>query len=210
MKFVSLLSSGIDSPVATYLMAPKSEEMILAHADNRPFNYDQEIKNFTAIAHHLKTILPCKTSAYIVPHGKTLSNYQQACTDPRYTCVICKRMLIRYAEKIAQKYFAHAIIMGDSLGQVASQTLQNLRVVDEAVSIPILRPLIGFDKQDTIEIAKKIGTFDLSIQPSARCHAVPTKPSTRAQLSKIVAEEQKMNVISLVDEAVEKSKQIEI
>lgn len=210
MSFVSLLSSGIDSPVATYLMAPKTDEIIMVHADNRPFTDDQEIKNFFRIAQHLKTIVPCQTTAYLIPHGSTLSAYQQSCTDIKYTCVICKRMLIRYAEQIALKYKANAIIMGDSLGQVASQTLQNLRIVDNTISLPILRPLIGFDKEDTIEIAKQIGTFDLSIQPSAGCHAVPKKPSTRAQLSKIVAEEQKMDIITLVKAAVAGLKKINI
>lgn len=210
MKFVSLLSSGIDSPVATYLMGPKAEEIILVHADNRPFTDDQEIHNFTAIASHLKTMLKCKTSAFIVPHGKTLLEYQQACTDRRYTCVICKRMLIRYAEKIAQNHCAYAVIMGDSLGQVASQTLQNLRIIDQAVSIPILRPLIGFDKEETIDIAKNIGTYNLSIQPSAGCKAVPTKPSTRAQRGKIIAEEEKINLSFLVNDAVANVKKIKI
>ena len=86
---------------------------------------------------------------------------------------MCKRMMLRYAEAIAKKEHADAIIMGDSLGQVASQTLQNLRVIEQAVNIPILGPLIGFDKEDTIKIAKQIGTFDLSsIAPADGCAAV--------------------------------------
>jgi thiamine biosynthesis protein ThiI len=210
MNFVSLLSSGIDSPVATYLMAPKAETILLIHADNRPLTDDREINNFIALAQFLKTKLPCKTQAFIVPHGKTLEAYQQSCTEHKYTCIICKRMLTRYAEQIALKNNAQAIIMGDSLGQVASQTLQNLRVVDKAVKLPILRPLVGYDKQDTIEIAKNIGTFDLSIQQSAGCLAVPNKPSTRAVLAKIEDEEKRIDIAALVKSAVDNAKKIDI
>ena len=111
-------------------------------------------------------------------------------------------MLVRYAEEIAEKEKAEAIIMGDSLGQVASQTLQNLRVVEDAVDIPILRPLIGFDKEDIIQIAKKIGTYDISIMPSAGCSAVPTKPATKARLEDVIAEEKKINIKKLLNQSI--------
>jgi thiamine biosynthesis protein ThiI len=111
-------------------------------------------------------------------------------------------MLLRYAEKIACKEQADAIIMGDSLGQVASQTLQNLRVVEDAVKTPILRPLIGLDKEDIVQIAKKIGTYDLSILPSDGCSAVPRKPATKARLEDMLAEEKKIDVDELVDQAI--------
>jgi thiamine biosynthesis protein ThiI len=210
MKFVSLLSSGIDSPVATYVMASKAEEMILLHADNRPFTDDREINNYIEIARHLKKNIPCITSTITVPHGKTLAAYQQSCQETKYTCIICKRMLVRYAEQIALKYDSNAVIMGDSLGQVASQTLQNLRVVDTAIDLPILRPLIGFDKEDTINIAIKIGTYDLSIQPSNGCLAVPKKPSTQANIAKIEAEEKRINVTELINTAITSLKLINI
>lgn len=201
MRFVALVSSGIDSPVATYLLSKKAEEIILIHADNRPFTDDCEIEKFVTLAKYLKILVPSKIKAYLVPHGNTLCSYKECC-DWKFTCVVCKRMMLRYAEAIADKEHADAIIMGDSLGQVASQTLQNIRVVEQAVQLPILRPLIGFDKEDTIKIAKKIGTFDLSIAPAEGCSAVPVKPSTRARLNQIVAEEQKLNVDELVQDAV--------
>ena len=92
--------------------------------------------------------------------------------------------------------------MGDSLGQVASQTLQNIRVVEQAIALPILRPLLGFDKEETIKIARKIGTFELSIAPAGGCAAVPAKPSTRAKLEQILDEEKKVDVDELVRQAV--------
>ncbi len=201
MKLVALISSGIDSPVATYLVSKKADALILLHADNRPFTDDREIEKFITLARFLKTLVPSKLSAFLLPHGQTLEAYKIRCNN-KYTCVVCKRMMLRYAEAIAQKEGADAIVMGDSLGQVASQTLQNLRVVEQAVSIPILRPLIGFDKEDTIKIAKQIGTFDLSIAPADGCAAVPTKPSTQARLEHILAEEQKIGVNKLVHDVV--------
>jgi thiamine biosynthesis protein ThiI len=201
MKFVSLVSSGIDSPVATYLLSNKAEEIILLHADNRPFTDDREIKKFVTLAKYMKTLVPSKLTAVLIPHGQTLQTYKTSC-DNKFTCVVCKRMMLRYAEAIAKKEHADAIVMGDSLGQVASQTLQNIRVIEEAISILILRPLIGFDKEDTMQIAKKIGTFDLSIAPAEGCKAVPIKPSTQARIEQILVEEQKINVVELVHFAV--------
>ncbi len=205
MKFISLISSGIDSPVATYLISKISEEIILLHGDIRPFTDDREIENFKVMAIHLKKILSCSIKVYITAHGENLETFKRDCNN-RYTCIFCKRMLLRYAEKIAEKENVDAIVMGDSLGQVASQTLQNINVIDSAVNIPIIRPLIGFDKEDIIKIAKKIGTYDLSILPSSPCMAVPNKPATQAKLDKILDEEIKIDVNKLVNEVIEKLK----
>ncbi len=207
MKFVSLISSGIDSPVATYLISKKVEEIILVHSDNRPFTDEREINNFISISKYFKKNIRCKIKAYIVPHGQSLVSYKENCED-RFTCVFCKRMMVRYAEKIAKNEEADAIVMGDSLGQVASQTLQNLRVIDSAVKIPILRPLIGFDKEDIVKIARDIGTYELSILPSSGCIAVPNKPTTRAKLEDVLREEKKFNIEKIIKEAVDNSEQI--
>jgi thiamine biosynthesis protein ThiI len=200
MKFVSLISSGIDSPVATYLLSKKADEIILVHADIRPLTDDKEIKNFIKLAKFLKKHISCSMKVYLVPHGDSLSVFKQNCKD-RFTCVFCKRMLLRYAEKIAEKEKCDAIIMGDSLGQVASQTLQNIRTIEQAINTPVLRPLIGFDKEDVIKIAKEIGTYDLSILPSNDCEAVPVKPATMAKIEQIEAEEDKIDVDGLVKKA---------
>jgi thiamine biosynthesis protein ThiI len=205
MKLVALISSGIDSPVAVYLLSKNIDELILLHADTRPFTDDREVEKFIALTKHLKVLIPSKLSVLLLPHGQTLETFKNQCNN-RYTCVVCKRMMLRYAEVVARKNHADAVIMGDSLGQVASQTLQNLRVVEQAVRIPILRPLIGFDKEDTIKIAKQIGTFDLSIAPADGCSAVPCKPSTQARLEHILAEEQKFDVDGLVQRVVSQAK----
>jgi thiamine biosynthesis protein ThiI len=205
MNLVALVSSGIDSPVAVYLLSHKAEGITVVHADNRPFTDDREIEKFIRLAQHLQTQVPSTLNAIIVPHGKSLQTYKATC-DNKFTCVFCKRMMLRYAEALAKREHSDAVVMGDSLGQVASQTLQNIRVIEQAVSIPILRPLIGFDKEDTIKIAKKIGTFDLSIAQAEGCGAVPVKPSTHARLEHILSEEQKINVDELVHYAVSQAK----
>ena len=198
MKIVSLISSGIDSPVATYLISKKTDEIILLHADIRPYTDEREIDNFILISKHLKKITSKKIKAYVLPHGQALTIFKRNCEN-RLTCVFCKRMLVRYAEKIAIKENANAIVMGDSLGQVASQTIQNIAAIEETVNTPILRPLIGFDKEEIIKIAKEIKTYELSTRPSLPCSAVPKKPSTRAKIDKLIENEKLIESEKLVE-----------
>jgi thiamine biosynthesis protein ThiI len=200
MRLISLISSGIDSPVATYLLSRKADEIILIHADGRPFTDDREIDNFILIAKYLKEIIQCNIKTYIIPHGKNLYYYIQNC-DEKYTCIFCKRMLLRYAAEISNLEEADAIVMGDSLGQVASQTLHNISVIEKSINIPILRPLIGLDKEDIVEIAKDIGTYDLTILPSDSCRAVPKKPATKAKLETILKFEENINLSELINQA---------
>jgi thiamine biosynthesis protein ThiI len=204
MNLVSLVSSGIDSPVATYLMAKQTKNMILVHANNQPFTDEQEQKNFLKLVHHLHDLCPQINKVIIVPHGSALTQYKDK-AHQRFTCVFCKRMLVRYADQIAHQYNSHGIVMGDSLGQVASQTLYNLKVVESAINLPILRPLIGMDKEDVIRIAKEIGTYELSIKPSQSCTAVPKKPSTHATMEQLHNEEQHLDIKKLIENAIQKA-----
>ena len=207
MKFVSLISSGIDSPVATYLFSKKSTELILIHADGRPYTDNREVNNFMSIAKSLKKQTKIKMKFFLIPHGKNLNIYQKNC-NKKYTCIFCKRMLLKYAESILIENEASAIIMGDSLGQVASQTLYNIKVIDQAVNTPILRPLIGLDKDNIIKIARKIGTYDISILPKDGCNAVPSKPSTKCKLENILMEEEKIKVEKLVIDSIKQKEEL--
>lgn len=201
MKFISLISSGIDSPVATYLLSKYVDELIFVHAEMTPFTDEREKEKFLAITDQLRKVISCPIKVYIVPHGSSLVFYRKYCKT-RFTCIFCKRMLLRYGEYIAEKEHAEAIIMGDSLGQVASQTLYNIQVIDGSTYLPVLRPLIGLDKEEIVRIAKDIGTYSLSISPSTGCSAVPRKPSTKALLQTILAEEQKIDIQKLVSTAI--------
>ena len=136
MKLVSLISSGIDSPVATYLMSKKAEKIILLYGDIKPFTDKKDYENFLKLAKHLKKISKITFEVFIMPHGKNLEKYKSNCED-KYTCIFCKRMLLRYADAVCKKNNFDAIIMGDSLGQVASQTLQNINVIEEAIETPV-------------------------------------------------------------------------
>jgi tRNA uracil 4-sulfurtransferase len=209
MKLISLVSSGIDSPVSTFLMSKKADEILLVNVDTQPFSDKKETAKFIKLAKHLKKICTCPIKAVVVSHGKNLAEFKKK-SDNKFTCVFCKRMMLRYAEKIAEKNNYDAVITGDNLGQVASQTLQNINTIEQAVKIPVLRPLIGFDKEDVIKKAKEIETYDLSILPSSGCSAVPNKPSTQAKLDKIIQEESKINIDDLVEIAVKSLEHIKM
>jgi len=210
MRFVVLLSTGIDSPVAAYLSSKKAHDLILLHADNHPFTDKKDREGFIRIAKHLKRIIDKPLEAYIIPHGAALETYYKKGGGKRFTCVFCKRMMARYGERVAIQEKADAVVMGDSLGQVASQTLENLYVVEQAISIPIIRPLIGLDKEDIIQIAKSIGTYDLSIQDSTSCQAAPKKPSTQAKIRQIIEEEKKIDIDDLISRLVGSAGKIKI
>jgi thiamine biosynthesis protein ThiI len=202
MKALLLLSGGIDSPVAGYLMKRKLD-IVPVYFDNSPYAGEDTKKRTMDVARKLgfKTI-------WIVPHGKSLSAFAKKC-ETRYMCLFCKRMMYRVAERLAKKLKASVLITGESLAQVASQTSWNLFVLDDAVSIPVIRPLIGFDKNDAIKISREAGLFDTSTRPVTCCSAVPSKPSTRADLKKIKAEEKKVNIRKLVNDSLKKAEEIE-
>lgn len=202
MKAIALLSSGIDSPVAVFVLSSYMDEIVFMHADGRPYTDDKEIENFKVLANHLSKKVSCKTKSCIVPHGKTLETYKNSKSHPRYCCVFCKRMMIRYANYLADYIGAEVIIMGDSLGQVASQTLANIHVVDNVSIIPILRPLIGFDKEEIVQISKDIGAYDLSIQETIGCTAVPEKPATKSDLLTLEINEKDIPIHDLIQYAI--------
>ena len=205
MKCVALLSSGIDSPVACYSLFHCVDSFVFVHADNRPFTDNREIKNTIKLAKKLVEIMDIPIKMYLISHGEMLKELSKLAYH-RFTCVLCKRMMLRYADLICEKESADAMIMGDSLGQVASQTLQNIKVIDQVTRVPVLRPLIGWDKEEIIILAKKIDTFDSSISPSEACKAVPNKPATRAKIEKIEEIENEISFELLVKKIVSEAR----
>jgi thiamine biosynthesis protein ThiI len=204
MKVVSLISGGIDSPVAAYLMLKKDVEVIALHLDNRPFTDEKQMNKAIAQVEKLKEIAKKKIKTYIVPHGGNQLEFARNCKK-NLECVLCRRMMLRIAEKISKKEDAVAIVTGESLGQVASQTLRNIKVESQAIRISVIRPLIGFDKIEIEAIAKKIGTYEISIQPGLCCTIVPNKPSTAANLNSVLAEEKKVDIESLLENSIKKA-----
>ena len=208
MKLISLISGGTDSSVATYFMLKKDADIVGLYFDNRPFCDEESLEKTGMIIKYLEKIFKKRIKTYIVPHGKNLSVFADNCRE-NLECVLCKRMMLRIGERIAENESADAIVTGESLGQVASQTSENIYVINNAVKIPVLRPLIGFDKIEIEKIAKETGLYKISIIPSLPCSAVPKKPSTKAKLKTVLNEEERIDIKSLVENSVRNAKVID-
>ena len=202
MKLVSLISGGIDSPVAAYLMARRGVELVAVHMDNRPFTDEKNLEKAAKLVKRLEEVTGHPIRSYVVAHGPNHVAFARNCRRNLH-CLFCRRMMYRIAERIAREEGADGILTGENLGQVASQTLQNLEVVNQAVKVPVVRPLIGFDKVEIIGVARRIGTYEISTLPGLCCTIVPEKPSTAARLGEVVSEEGKVPIDALVEESLE-------
>ena len=181
-KVVALVSSGIDSPVATYLMMKRGCQVIALFCDNDPYTTPEALKNFNDLIDQLNLYAsgaPIKRR--VVKYGDYLSTCNSDAPD-KMTCVLCKSGMYKLAGKLAKKMHAEAVIDGSSLGQVASQTLPNILATREDLDVPVLSPLIGLDKVEITRIAEKIGTFEISKRDDGGCKAVPKYPETKADL----------------------------
>lgn len=187
--------------MATQLLLERGAEVIAVHFDNRPFAGEGQIGKMKALVSHLSDLNKKEIKAYLVPHKDSHIAFTQNCRRNLH-CVLCRRMMLRVSEKIAQDEGAYALLTGESLGQVASQTLRNIKTESQAVKIPILRPLIGFDKLEIEKIAKRIDTYDISILPGSCCDIVPKLPSTYSNLKLVLEEEQKVDLDGLVEKAI--------
>lgn len=201
-KSVCLVSGGIDSIVAVYLMAQRGLQPILVYINNWPLSTIEIQQKVRLLANRLSKVLGKPITLYEIPQGPLLSEIIARC-QRNYTCVLCRRMMYRLAAQIAENEEAVGIVTGESLGQVASQTLSNLAVETDAVTVPILRPLIGFDKEEIVQLARKIGTFEISILPGHCCSAVPKRPTIQADLNIVIQEELKLDLKRLVDQAIQ-------
>ena len=181
-KVVSLVSSGIDSPVATYLMMKRGCQVIALYCDNQPYTSPEALKNYEDLIDQLNLYAsgaPIKKR--VVKYGDYLSTCKSDAPD-KMTCVLCKSGMYKIAGMLAKKMHAEAVIDGSSLGQVASQTLPNILATREDLDVPVLSPLIGLDKVEITKIAEKIGTFEISKRDDGGCKAVPKYPETNADL----------------------------
>jgi thiamine biosynthesis protein ThiI len=197
-RVLALLSSGIDSPVASWLMMKRGCEITHLHLDGG--RWAGTDVTAAAIENHRRLSRWCAGNplSLIIANSELLyDSMDQLSVPPRYRCVICKRFMLRVAGNLMEKEGARAIITGENLGQVASQTLANLSVISEAATVPVLRPLITYDKEETITLARMIGTFD-SHPGDLRCRAVPNIPATAAVPEAIQECELKMDIDEIV------------
>ena len=205
-KVISLLSSGIDSPVAAYRMMSRGCQVIFVHFHSFPFTEKSSWYNARILAEKL-TRYQYKSLIYFVP----LANIQQEIIltcPPKLRIIMYRRMMYRLAEMIAYKEKAKALVTGESVGQVASQTLDNIIAISEVVKFPVLRPLIGSDKEEIIAQAQELDTFLTSIEPYDDCcsYLLPKSPETHAKLDEVHAAEDKMeNWQQLLKDAVKEA-----
>jgi len=201
---VMLMSGGIDSPVALHYLLRQGHEMVTVHMDNRPFTDDSPLEKVVDHLAVLRERFHQPIPLYLVPHGPTQITLMRS-TDRHFGCVLCRRFMWRSAERIATLEGATFLATGEALGQVASQTLSNMRTATASVHLPIVRPLIGFDKQEIERVAKEIGTYGISTRPGVCCQAVPDRPATRSNLVQILKEEERVDVDGMIDDCVRKA-----
>ncbi|UYP46383.1 tRNA sulfurtransferase [Candidatus Lokiarchaeum ossiferum] len=205
-SFVSLLSTGLDSPIASYLIMKQGYNCFglsfLNGKENRNLNKEKIIQ----IGKKLVELTKRKMRLHFVDYDAIVEVFKEKC-EPKLTCVICKRTMIHTAVYLTHFYKASMIVNGDILGEQASQTLDNLYAVHQInKEVPVVRPLIGFDKLDIIKISQKVGLYELSLIKGPACENNPKHPETRANVQKLLVAESNIdrdeilkNILSLIE-----------
>ena len=198
---VTLLSGGIDSPVSTYMIARRGVRLIPIHFFSFPYTSEQAKEKVVELA-ELLTAYCGRMTIEVVPFTHIQEEIRDKCPEEYFT-LIMRRFMMRIAERIAEYNGAKAIVTGENLGQVASQTMEAMAVTRAVTSMPVIQPLIGFDKEEIIRLARKIGTFDTSILPYEDCCTVftPRHPRTKPKLKDVEAVEAALDVEGLITEA---------
>ena len=198
---VSLLAGGIDSPVSTYMIAKRGVRLIPVHFFSFPYT-SQQAKDKVVELTHILTRFCGKMTLEVVPFTHIQEEIRDKCPEEFFT-LIMRRFMMRIAERIANEWNAKAIVTGENLGQVASQTMEAMASTQAVIQLPVLQPLIGMDKEEIVQLSRKIGTFDTSILPYEDCCTVftPRHPRTRPKLREVEAAETALDVETLVEEA---------
>ncbi|KUO49108.1 MAG: thiamine biosynthesis protein ThiI [Desulfitibacter sp. BRH_c19] len=204
-RAILLISGGIDSPVAGWLSMKRGVEIVGLHFHSYPFTSERAKQKVLDLVGELTTY-----KGFIKVYINHFTEIQKAIKEdcPRELYVtIMRRMMFRIAAKIAERETALALITGENLGQVASQTLESMSVINEVVSLPVLRPLVTMDKIEIIDMAKRINTYETSIQPYEDCCTIflPENPATKPKLHKVVEAEEKLQIEQLIEESMEKT-----
>lgn len=201
-KAALLISGGIDSPVAGWMMAKRGLELIAVHFASPPYTSP---KSETKVHNLLKKVAAYsgRITLFVVPFTEIQEKIKDACPEELFT-IIMRRMMMKIAEIVAVRENCGALITGECVGQVASQTMYALAVTNAAVDLPVFRPLIGMDKEDVVLLSRKIDTFDISIQPYEDCCTIftPKHPRTRPQLKYVKKAEDALDVNALITAAV--------
>ena len=201
-KACVLISGGIDSPVASFMMAKRGLELMAVHFASPPYTSERAEEKVVELLSRVAKYSG-RLKMYTVPFTKIQEQIREKCKEDYFT-IIMRRFMMKISERLAQDKGAQALITGESLGQVASQTIGAIACTDAACTMPVFRPLLGMDKEEIIEISRKINTFEVSIQPYEDCCTVftPKHPRTRPELQKVLAEEEKIDSEPLIEEAI--------
>ena len=198
-----LLSGGLDSPVSSYMIARRGVELEMVHFVSPPYTSQQALDKVLELA-RLLTVYCGRMIVHIIPFTEIQEEIRRQCPEEYFT-LIMRRFMMRLAEAVARKSHASALVTGESLGQVASQTIKALGVTEDVTKMPVLRPLIGTDKVEIIRMAREIGTYETSILPYEDCCTVftPRHPATRPVLEDVVQAESVLDIDGLVAKALE-------
>ena len=202
-RAVSLLSGGIDSPVASYMMAKRGVQLEMIHFASPPYTSEKAREKVLQLAREL--VPWCgRLTVHVVPFAEIQEEIRRSCPEDHFT-LIMRRFMMRLADALAHELGCGALVTGECLGQVASQTMGALAVSEDAATLPVLRPLIGMDKEEIVRIARHIGTFDTSILPYEDCCTVftPRHPKTKPHVEEVREMEQALDVAGLVRRAME-------
>ena len=204
-RAVSLISSGIDSPVASYKIMKRGVKLTYVHFHSQPYTNRNSQRNTEDLV-QLLTRHQYVSDLYLVPFVE-IQRHIMTRAPASYRVILYRRAMLRIAEAIAQKVDALALVTGENVGQVASQTLSNMRVIEEVTPLPILRPLAGDNKEEIINEARRIGTYQISIEPYEDCCSVfvPKHPETRANLEKVREIESALNLAPLIEQTLEQT-----
>ena len=199
-KSLMMLSGGIDSPVAAYLLLKRGVDITCIHYASPPYTNSGVIDKLEDILHKL-TKYQTKIKLYLIPFTKIQEKIYEISPEG-YPITIMRRMMYRLAERLARRLRINSISNGESIGQVASQTIDSINVINEVTNMPVLRPLCIFDKVDIIKISEKIGTYDISIRPFEDCCTIfaPVRPKTSPKLEECIEIEKKFDFEPLLEE----------
>ena len=202
-RAVSLLSGGIDSPVASWMMAKRGVALEMVHFFSYPYT-SPEAKDKVLELARLLTPWCGRLTVHVVPFTEIQEELRRSCPEPLFT-LLMRRFMMRIAQRVAKRIGAHGLVTGESLGQVASQTMDAMAVTGSVVDLPVFRPVVGLDKEEIIRIARKIGTFETSILPYEDCCTVftPRHPTTHPVESELAEAEAKLDVEGLIQKAVD-------
>ena len=205
-----LLSGGIDSPVAGYMIAKRGVELECIHFFSYPYTSERAKEKVLELA-KLMTRYCCRMTVDVVGFTEIQEAIRDHCREEYFT-IIMRRFMMRISEAIARDHGAKCLVTGENLGQVASQTMDAMAVTGAVVHMPIFHPLIGMDKEEIVTIARKIGTLDTSILPYEDCCTVftPKHPKTKPSLGPVEAEEAKLDVAGLIARAIENTEKIQV